>query len=82
MTVNLSEGVEAVLRGLTRASAVPSPVLQTKRSSAGIGIEWPGVGYRLLGAETLAGPWIDLGLLGGTELQPVGDARYFQLISE
>jgi len=52
------------------------------RSSAGIGIASPGAGYRLLSAETLSGPWIDLGLSGRATLQPVGDARYFRLMSE
>ncbi|HXJ56298.1 MAG TPA: HYR domain-containing protein [Verrucomicrobiae bacterium] len=82
LMVNASEGVEAVLRDLTRAGAFPPPVLQTMRSSAGIGIAWPGAGYRLLSAETLSGPWIDLGLSGRATLQPVGDARYFRLMSE
>jgi hypothetical protein len=82
MTINSSQGVEVVLRGLARTSAVPPPVLQTKRSSTGMAIEWPGPGYRLLGAETLYGPWLELGLSSGAELQPIGEARYFQLMSE
>ena len=82
LTVNASEGVQAVIRGLTRVSAVSPAVLQSTRTGAWIEMEWPGAGYRLFGSETLPGPWIDLGLLGRATLQPVGDARYFQLRSD
>jgi hypothetical protein len=45
-------------------------------------IAWPVEGYRLLGAESLDGPWIDLGVASPVQMAPNAAQRYFRLVCD
>jgi hypothetical protein len=72
-------GMQSVLYGLqTKVAAAPAALSMTS-GSTGTVISWPDTSYRLLGAETLDGPWIDLGVASPFVPPPNGGPRYFRL---
>ncbi len=75
-------GVESVLYGLQRTSACAPALLNAAQTSAGTVFSWAADGYRLLGAETLAGPWVELGVASPVVLTPNAPQRFFRLVCE
>ncbi len=72
-------GTENLLYGLQQVSACAPTALDITATATGTVLQWSGDGYRLLGAETLDGPWIDLGVLSPVLLSPNAPQRYFRL---
>lgn len=75
-------GVETLLHGILRQSACALAPLSVTPGSAGTVITWSGDGYRLLGAETLDGPWLELGVRSPFVLAPNAPQRFFRLVCE
>jgi hypothetical protein len=82
LTVLGSAGMQSQVYDLRRVAAcVPVP-LQIKASPGGTVISWTGEGYRLLGAETPEGPWLELSVTSPFRLAPTAPQRYFRLVCE
>ena len=75
-----SAGSESILYDLRSALASPPAALSIAPTAAGTVISWPGDGYRLLGAESLDGPWIELGVTSPVVLTPSAPQRYYRLV--
>ncbi len=77
-----TEGMESLLNGLERVVNCPPTPLNIASTASGTVIFWSGEGYRLLGAEHLDGPWIDLSVSSPLLLAPHAPQRYFRLVCE
>jgi HYR domain len=77
-----SAGLDSMLYGLQRVPACAPTALTITPGAAGTVLTWSGNGYRLLGAETLDGPWIDLGAASPVFLNPNASQRYFRLVCD
>jgi hypothetical protein len=77
-----SAGLDSMFYGLQRVPACAPATLTITPGSTGTVLSWSGDGYRLLGAETLDGPWIDLGLASPVVLAPNASHRYFRLVCD
>jgi hypothetical protein len=75
-------GVEGVLYDLKSVVACAPAALSLTPTVAGPVLSWSGDGYRLLGAETLDGPWIELGVTSPVMLAPSAPHRYYRLVCE
>lgn len=73
-------GSEHVLYDLKSVLASSPAALSITPTTAGTVISWSGDGYRLLGAESLDGPWIELGLTSPVVLTPSAPQRYYRLV--
>jgi hypothetical protein len=74
-----SAGTENLLYDLQRTSAcVPVP-LHVTRTPDSVIVTWAGEGFRLLGAESLTGPWYDLGESSPAVLPATHPSRFFRL---
>jgi hypothetical protein len=77
-----SAGLDSMLYGLQRVPACAPATLTITPMPSGNILTWSGIGYRLLGAETLDGPWIDLGIKSPVLLPPNSIQRYFRLVCD
>jgi hypothetical protein len=77
-----SEGLDSTLYGLQRVAACAPASLAITPTKTGMVIAWPVEGYRLLGAESLDGPWIDLGVASPVQMAPNAAQRYFRLVCD
>ena len=75
-------GLDSMFYGLQRVPACAPATLTVTPTTTGTVISWPLAGYRLLGAETLDGPWIDLGVASPVSLNPDASQRYFRLVCD
>ena len=75
-------GQDSLIYGLQRVPACAPATLTITPTSAGTVISWGLDGYRLLGAETLDGPWLDLGSTSPVVLSPNSTQRYFKLVCD
>ncbi len=77
-----SEGVESLLYEL-RATPAAAPVrLSLERTTGGVTVSWADERFRLQGAESLSGPWLDLGVSSPATLSGGATARFFRLTSD
>lgn len=82
LEVALSDGMAARLLDLQTTPACAPVSLNVARTSTGITVSWSGDGFRLQGAETLQGPWYELGVQSPAVL-PAGSAlRLFRLVCD
>jgi hypothetical protein len=78
----ISEGMDNLIYGLeTTPACIPVP-LNTVATPDVITLRWEGDGFRLQGAETVGGPWYDLGVNSPAPLPPSSGLRVFRLISD
>jgi hypothetical protein len=63
---------------VTMPACVPTPI-NAMPTASGILLNWSGDGFRLEGAETLAGPWYDLGVQSPVTLPASSKLRLFRL---
>jgi hypothetical protein len=77
-----SEGLDSMVYSLQRVAACAPATLTITPTPGGTVISWSADGYRLLGAETLNGPWIDLGVTSPVVLSPNALQRYFRLVCD
>ena len=77
-----SVGSENLLYDLHRTIArVPIP-LRVGNTPGGISLSWEGNGFRLQGAENVAGPWYDLGVSSPVSFGAPYPARFFRLVCD
>lgn len=75
----ISDGMDLRLSRLqTTPACVPAPI-NASRDAAGLHLNWSGDGFRLQGAETLKGPWYDLGVGPPATLPANSSLRLFRL---
>ncbi|HWX21974.1 MAG TPA: HYR domain-containing protein [Candidatus Binatia bacterium] len=75
-------GVESLLYDLQSVPACAPAALSVANSPTGATFTWSGDGYRLLGAETLGGPWLELGVTSPVTLAPNAPQRFFRLVCQ
>jgi hypothetical protein len=78
----ISEGMDNLIYGLQTTPACTPVPLNAVASPDGISLSWEGDGFRLQGAETLAGPWYDLGVSSPATLPADYALRVFRLICD
>jgi hypothetical protein len=78
----ISEGMDNLIYGLQTTPACTPVPLNVVATSDGISLSWEGDGFRLQGAETLAGPWYDLGVSSPTTLPANSGLRVFRLLCD
>ncbi len=77
-----SEDVLGTVHDLRSTRACVSTTLHIDRTDGGVVLTWSGLGYRLQGAETVQGPWLDLGGSAPVHLPASAPLRAFRLICE
>jgi len=75
-------GAENLLYDLRRTLACTPVPLNITRTADSIVVTWTGLGFRLLGAEEITGPWYDLGAASPVVLPASHPARFFRLVCE
>jgi hypothetical protein len=77
-----SAGMENLVYDLQRVLACPPTPLNVSVTGGNTVLSWSAAGYRLLGAETLDGPWLELGTSSPVVLTPNAPQRYFRLVCD
>jgi hypothetical protein len=78
----VSNGADLLFYRLERTlDCTPGP-LNVTRTSPGITLTWPDDGFRLQGAETVNGPWYDLGVSSPVTLLANSNLRAFRLVCD
>jgi len=77
-----SENFDGLLYNLQRVPYCAPASLNVSSAPGGTTLSWSGNGYRLQGAESLSGPWLDLGLSSPVILHPDSPQRFFRLMCE
>ena len=78
----ISDGMDNLIYGLQTTPACTPVPLSAVASPDGISLSWEGDGFRLQGAETLAGPWYDLGNCSPLSLPGNSVLRVFRLLCD
>ena len=78
----VGNGMDDLIYALQTTPAATPVSINATATSAGVTLNWAGDGYRLQGAETLSGPWYDLGVSSPLALPPNYTLRVFRLISD
>jgi hypothetical protein len=79
LELRTSEGMESAAYGLVRTLACEPGPLHVERSATGTILSWSEEGFRLQGAETVEGPWYDLGVESPVSVETSALMRYFRL---
>jgi hypothetical protein len=79
LELRTSEGMESAAYGLVRTLACEPGPLHVERSATGTILSWSEEGFRLQGAETVEGPWYDLGVESPVLVETNALMRYFRL---
>lgn len=77
-----SEDADWGVSDLQRNLACPPVLLNVLQGPDGLILEWPGEDFRLLGAERVTGPWLDLGVSSPVVLPATHPARFFRLVCD
>jgi hypothetical protein len=77
-----SEGLETLAYDLQRAPACAPTALHITHTADGLALDWTGAGFRLEGAESVDGPWLDLGVTEPTALPAGATMRFYRLACE
>jgi hypothetical protein len=78
----ISEGMDNLIYRLQTTPACSPVPLNAVASPGGIILSWEGDGFRVQGAETVAGPWYDLGLISPVTLSVNYPLRVFRLLCD
>ena len=78
----ISPDMDNLIYGLTTVSACTPVPLNAQVSDTGLVLSWDGDGFHLQGAETLGGPWYDLGSTSPAVLPANYGLRVFRLICD
>jgi hypothetical protein len=76
----ISDGMDDLIYGLQTTPACTPVPLNAVATPEAITLSWAGDGFRLQGAETLAGPWYDLGVDSPAILPANYALRVFRLL--
>jgi len=82
LEIQTAEGMESTAYGLQRTLACVPDLLHVTRSDTGTVLTWAGEGFRLQGAETVTGPWYDLGVASPVPVEASSAMRYFRLVCD
>jgi hypothetical protein len=74
--------MENLVYDLQRVLACPPTPLSVSYTGGNAILSWSGTNYRLLGAETLDGPWVELGTASPVALTPNAPQRFFRLVCD
>jgi hypothetical protein len=74
-----SAGSDWGITALTRVTACVAQPVAITRTSNGISVSWSGASFQLQGAETVTGPWFDLGVSSPALLPSNSSARFLRL---
>jgi len=75
----IGEGMDNRIANLqTTPACTPQPITANMKPG-GVSLNWSGDGFRLQGAETVAGPWYDLGPIAPVTLPANSSLRLFRL---
>lgn len=66
----ISDGMDNLISGLQTTPACTPVPLNVVATLEGITLNWEGYGFRLQGAETVDGPWYDLGVSSRRPYRP------------
>ena len=78
----VGEGMNNLVYDFQRTpGCVPVP-LQVAASEDGVTLSWEGEGFQLQGAESVTGPWYDLGVFSPAEIPASAKSRVFRLRCE
>jgi hypothetical protein len=78
----ISEDMDNLIYDLQTTPACSPVPLNVAATSDGISLSWEGDGFRLQGAETVAGPWYDLGVSSPMTLPANYALRVFRLLCD
>jgi hypothetical protein len=79
---SITAGMDELIYGLQTTPACTPVPLNVVAGPEGITLSWEGDGSRLQGAETLAGPWYDLGVCSPATLPTSSTLRVFRLLCD
>lgn len=82
LAVSISEGMDNLLYDLVTTPACSPVPLDVAATPAGIHLNWSGDGFHLQGAESVTGPWYDLGVSPPVSLPANSNMRVFRLRCE
>lgn len=82
LEIQTSEGMESMAYGLDRTLACTPGPLNIERGVDGTTLTWTSEGFRLQGAESVNGPWYDLGVESPVLVEPSALMRYFRLVCD
>ena len=77
-----SDGADWGISGWQRNLACPPELLNVSWSADGITLDWTSDSFRLQGAETVTGPWFDLGVSAPVVLPANSSARFVRLVCD
>jgi hypothetical protein len=75
-------GSQNLLYDLHRTPACTPVPMHVTHTSDGLVVTWEGTGFRLQGAESLTGPWYDLGVASPVLLPASHPARFLRLVCD
>ena len=78
----ISDGMDNLIYGLHTTPACSPVPLDVNATTQGVSLNWQGAGFLLQGAETLSGPWYDLGVSPPVTLPANSALRLFRLICD
>jgi hypothetical protein len=78
----ISDGMDNLITRLQTVPACAPAPITVSATPNGTSLSWDGDGFRLQGAETVAGPWYDLGVSSPAVLPANSDLRVFRLICD
>lgn len=82
LEIAVSEDMDQRISGLTTRPAAAEVPVYAVRAAGGLTLDWSGEGFRVQGAETVLGPWYDLGPEAPATMPTEAPTRVFRLISE
>jgi hypothetical protein len=77
-----SDGMDLLFYDLQRTLACTPGPLNIVSTPAGVTLSWTDDGLRLQGAETVAGPWFDLGVTSPATIPAGSNLRVFRLLCD
>ena len=78
----ISDGMDNLIYGMQTTPACSPVPLNATTTPAGISLNWQGDGFRLQGAESVSGPWYDLGADSPVNLPANYALRFFRLVCD
>ncbi|MEY4385044.1 MAG: hypothetical protein RLY20_327 [Verrucomicrobiota bacterium] len=79
LEILIGDGMDCRISQLATTPACTPEPIAADRDPSGLHLNWSGEGFRLQGAETIAGPWYDLGISAPVTLPANSRLRLFRL---
>lgn len=79
LSAMIGEDMDYLIHHLQTTPACSPVPLQVDTSANGVTLSWPGDGFHLQGAESLDGPWYDLGVESPATIPARSNTRVFRL---